>query len=59
MPKHITANLFQDVSNLIDDVKTNLAQSVSDFTNGQYSEEIKPVYPNTHQANRYVLSFKA
>ena len=31
---------------------------VSDFTKKQYCEEIKPVYQNTHQPNRYVLSFK-
>lgn len=34
-------------------------KSISEYTNGQYNEEIKSVYPNTHQPDRYVLSFKA
>ena len=34
-------------------------RSISNFTDKQYTEEIKNVYPNTHQPNRYVLSFKS
>lgn len=32
---------------------------VSDFTKGEYSEEMKLIYPKAPQPDRYVLSFKA
>lgn len=33
-------------------------KTVNDFTSGEYSEEMKAVYPGRQQPNRYILSFK-
>lgn len=34
-------------------------KAVSNFTSKQYDEVLKKVYPDTHQPNRYVLSFNS